>query len=162
MMRLFFRRRLSLRHYVWNINRRKSILGTFEEHVRIQNGYRWFGKLKGTTLKSQITEQHNPPNQRYPYNYSLGGPGEAPGGCFWTFLGRPSRDLKNELLFVVFSHIWSLFSVLLICPLLSSLLLGWRRRAYAKNWNCIGFCGSQATCALFWQRPKQSTFRGDA
>ena len=43
----------------------------------------------------------------------LGGPGEAPGGHFWTFLGRPSRDLKNELLFVVFSHIWSLFSVLL-------------------------------------------------
>ena len=43
----------------------------------------------------------------------LGGPGEAPGGHFWTFLGRPSRDLKNELLFVVFSHIWGLFSVLL-------------------------------------------------
>ena len=32
----------------------------------------------------------------------LGGPREAPGGHFWTFLGRPSRDLKNELLFVVF------------------------------------------------------------
>ena len=44
---------------------------------------------------------------------SLGGPGEAPGGHFWTFLGRPSRDLKNELLFVVFSHIWGLLSVLL-------------------------------------------------
>ena len=43
----------------------------------------------------------------------LGGPGEAPGGHFWTFLGRPSRDLKNELLFVGFSHIWGLFSVLL-------------------------------------------------
>ena len=43
----------------------------------------------------------------------LGGPGETPGGHFWTFLGRPSRDLKNELLFVVFSHIWGLFSVLL-------------------------------------------------
>ena len=44
---------------------------------------------------------------------SLGGPGEAPGGHFWTFLGRPSRDLKNELLFVVFSHMSGLFSVLL-------------------------------------------------
>ena len=42
----------------------------------------------------------------------LGGPREAPGGHFWTFLGRPSRDLKNELLFGVFPHIWSLFSVL--------------------------------------------------
>ena len=42
-----------------------------------------------------------------------GGPGEAPGGHFWTFLGRPSRDLKNELLFVAFSHLWGLFSVLL-------------------------------------------------
>ena len=31
-----------------------------------------------------------------------GGPGEAPGGHFWTFFGRPSRDLKNEQLFVVF------------------------------------------------------------
>ena len=44
---------------------------------------------------------------------SLGGPGEAPGGHFWTFLGRPSRDLKNELLFVIVSYIWGLFSVLL-------------------------------------------------
>ena len=35
------------------------------------------------------------------------------GGHFWTFLGRPSRDLKNELLFGVSSHIWGLFSVLL-------------------------------------------------
>ena len=32
---------------------------------------------------------------------------------FWTFLGRPSRDLKNERLFVVFSHMSGLFSVLL-------------------------------------------------
>ena len=32
-------------------------------------------------------------------------PGGAPGGHFWTCLGRPSRDLKNELLFVVFFHI---------------------------------------------------------
>ena len=56
----------------------------------------------------------------------LGGPGEAPGGHFWTFLGRPSRDLKNELLFVVFSHIWSLFSVLLfaLCCLPCSLAGG--------------------------------------
>ena len=37
---------------------------------------------------------------------------QAPGGHFWTFLGRPSRDLKNELWFIVFPHIWSLFSVL--------------------------------------------------
>ena len=55
------------------------------------------------------------------------------GGHFWTFLGRPSRDLKNELLFVVFSHIWGLFFCAIICPLLSSLLRGWRRRADAKN-----------------------------
>ena len=40
----------------------------------------------------------------------LGGPGEAPGGLFGTFLGRPSRDLKNELLFVVFfTYVGSLF-----------------------------------------------------
>ena len=39
-------------------------------------------------------------------------PGGPRGGHFWTFLGRPSRDLKNELLFGVFPHIWSLFSVL--------------------------------------------------
>ena len=63
----------------------------------------------------------------------LGGPGEAPGGHFWTFLGRPSRDLKNELLVVVFLHMWGLFFCAIICPLLSSLLRGWRRRAYAKN-----------------------------
>ena len=63
----------------------------------------------------------------------LGGPGEAPGGHFWTFLGRPSRDLKNELLFVVFfTYVGSLFCAI-ICPLLSSLLRGWRRRAYAKS-----------------------------
>ena len=60
-------------------------------------------------------------------------PGGPRGGHFWTFLGRPSRDLKNELLFVVFSHIWGLFFGAIICPLLSSLLRGWRRRAYAKN-----------------------------
>ena len=63
----------------------------------------------------------------------LGGPGEAPGGHFLTFLGRPSRELKNELLFVVFSHIWGLFFCAIICPLLSSLLRGWRRPAYVKN-----------------------------
>ena len=63
----------------------------------------------------------------------LGGPGEAPGGHFWTFLGRPSQDPKIELLFVVFSHSWGLFFCAIICPLLSSLLRGWRRRAYAKN-----------------------------
>ena len=39
-------------------------------------------------------------------------PGGPRGGHFWTFLGRPSRDLKNELLFVVVSHIW-VFSLLL-------------------------------------------------
>ena len=61
-----------------------------------------------------------------------GGPGETPGGHFWTFLGRPSRDLKNELLFVVFSHSWGLFFCAIICPLLSSLLRGWRRPAYVK------------------------------
>ena len=63
----------------------------------------------------------------------LGGPGEAPGGHFWTFLGRPSRDLKNELLFVVFFTYVGSFFCAIICPLLSSLLRGWRRRAYAKN-----------------------------
>ena len=40
-------------------------------------------------------------------------PGGPRGGHFWTFLGRPSRDLKHELLFVIFSHSWGLFSVLL-------------------------------------------------
>ena len=63
----------------------------------------------------------------------LGGPGEAPGGHFWTFLGRPSRDLKNELLFVVFFTYVESFFCAIFCPLLSSLLRGWRRRAYAKN-----------------------------
>ena len=29
----------------------------------------------------------------------LGVPGEAPGGHIWTFLGRPSRVLKNNLFF---------------------------------------------------------------
>ena len=48
---------------------------------------------------------HSPP--------PLGGPGEGPGGHFWTFLGRPSRDLKNELLFVVFHIVGVFFSVLL-------------------------------------------------
>ena len=60
-------------------------------------------------------------------------PGGPRGGHFWTFLGRPSRDLKNELLFVVFSHSWGLFFCAIICPLLSSLLRGWRRPAYVKN-----------------------------
>ena len=45
----------------------------------------------------------------------LGGPGEAPGGHFWTFLGRPSRDLKNELLFVVF-HIFGVFFLFYYLP----------------------------------------------
>ena len=44
-----------------------------------------------------------------------GGPGEAPGGHFWTFLGRPSRDLKNELLFVVF-HICGVFFLCYYLP----------------------------------------------
>ena len=55
------------------------------------------------------------------------------GGHFWTFLGRPSRDLKNELLFVVFFTYLESFFCAICCPLLSSLLRGWRRRAYAKN-----------------------------
>ena len=63
----------------------------------------------------------------------LGGPGEAPGGHFWTFLGRPSRDLKNKHLFVVFLTYLGSSVYAIICPLLSSLLRGWRRRAYAKN-----------------------------
>ena len=56
-------------------------------------------------------------------------------------MGRPSRDLKNELLFVVFAHIWGLFFCAIICPLLSSLLRGWRRRAYTKNENSLVFVG---------------------
>ena len=57
----------------------------------------------------------------------LGGPGEAPGGHFWTFLGRPSRDLKNELLFVVFfTYLGSFFlcyylpSVVFLAPWLAA------------------------------------------
>ena len=56
-----------------------------------------------------------------------GGPGEAPGGHFWTFLGRPSRDLKNELLFVVFfAYLGSFFlcyylpSVVFLAPWLAA------------------------------------------
>ena len=42
-----------------------------------------------------------------------GAPGRLQEVIFGPFLGRPSRDLKKELLFVVFSHICGLFSVLL-------------------------------------------------
>ena len=58
---------------------------------------------------------------------SLGGPGEAPGGHFWTFLGRPSRDLENELMFVVFfTYLGSFFlcyylpSVVFLAPWLAA------------------------------------------
>ena len=57
----------------------------------------------------------------------LGGPGEAPGGHFWTFLGRPGRDLKNKHLFVVFfTYLGSFFlcyylpSVVFLAPWLAA------------------------------------------
>ena len=89
-------------------------------------------------------------------------PGGPRGGQFWIFLGRPSRDLKNDVLFVVVSHVWGLFSMLCfaLCCLPCSVAGGVVHMQ--KSWKFIGFCGSQAICALFWQRPKQSTFRGDA
>ena len=68
-------------------------------------------------------------------------PGGPRGGHVWTFLGRPSRDLKNELLFVVFFTYLGSFFCAIICTLLSSLLRGWRHRAYAKKCKFIGFVG---------------------
>ena len=89
-------------------------------------------------------------------------PWGVPGGHFWTFLGRPSRDLKNELLFVVFSHTWSLFSVLLFalcclpCSVAGSVV------HMQKIENSLVFVGRKPYAPFFRQRPKQSNFRGHA
>ena len=130
----------------------KSALGGKEEFQKIMEGsWDHLGVLLARL--GPILGRISPP---------LGGPGEAPGGHFWPFLGRPSRDLKNELLFVVFSHMSGLFSVLLfaLCCLPCSVAGGVVHMQKIEKF--IGFCGSQAICALFWQRPKQSTFSGDA
>ena len=51
-------------------------------------------------------------------------------GPLWDVL---AEVLKMSFCLSIFSHIWGLFFCATICPLLSSLLRGWRRRAYAKN-----------------------------
>ena len=89
----------------------------------------------------------------------LGGPGEAPGGHFWTFLGRPSRDLKNELLFVVFSHIRGLFSVLLfaLCCLPCSVAGGVHM---PKKLNMNWFLWVASHMRLFLATPEANNFQG--
>ena len=62
-----------------------------------------------------------------------GGPRGGSRRSFLDFWDVPAEILKNEVLFVVFSHMSGLFFCAIICPLLSSLLRGWRRRAYAKS-----------------------------
>ena len=51
-----------------------------------------------------------------------GAPGRLQEVIFGPFLGRPSRDLKNELLFVVVSHMWGLFSMPFLCCYLPSVV----------------------------------------
>ena len=60
----------------------------------------------------------------------LGGSGEVIFGLFWDV---PAEILKMSFCLSFFSHSWGLFFCAIICPLLSSLLRGWRRRAYAKH-----------------------------
>ena len=89
----------------------------------------------------------------------LGGPREAPGGHFWTFLGRPSRDLKNELLCGVFFTYLGFFCAIL-CPLLSSLLRGWRRRAYAKKLKIHQLLWVTSHMRLVLATPEAINFQG--
>ena len=60
----------------------------------------------------------------------LGGPGEVIFGLFWDV---PAEILKMSFCLSFFHIFGVFFSVLFFCPLLSSLLRGWRRRAYAKK-----------------------------
>ena len=92
---------------------------------------------------------------------SLGGPEEAPGGHLWTFLGRPSRDLKNELLFVVFSHMSGLFSVLLfaLCCLPCSVAGG---VVHMQNIEIHWFLWVASHMRLVLATPEAINFQGDA
>ena len=58
-----------------------------------------------------------------------GGLGGVIFGLFWDV---PAEILKMSFV-CRFSHMWGLFFCAIICPLLSSLLRGWRRPAYVKN-----------------------------
>ena len=63
----------------------------------------------------------------------LGGPGEAPGGHFFDlFWDAPAEILKMSCCLLFFTYLGSSFCAI-IYPLLSSLLRGWRRHAYAKT-----------------------------
>ena len=59
----------------------------------------------------------------------LGGPGEVIFGLFWDV---PAEISKMSFCLLFFTYLESFFGAI-CCPLLSSLLRGWRRRAYAKK-----------------------------
>ena len=62
-----------------------------------------------------------------------GAPGRLQEVIFRLFWDVPAEILKMSFCLSFFSHIWGLFFCAIICPLLSSLLRGWRRPAYVKN-----------------------------
>ena len=62
-----------------------------------------------------------------------GAPGRLQEVIFRLFWDVPAEILKISICLSFFSHIWGLFFYAIICSLLSSLLRGWRRRAYAKH-----------------------------
>ena len=98
-----------------------------------------------------------------------GGPGEAPGGHFWRYfgvifgsvLGDQAEKVKMSI-FKKFNVILDPFSILFIalCCLPCCVAGG---AAHMQNYlKSVGFCGSQAICGFFSQRPKQTNFRGHA
>ena len=91
-----------------------------------------------------------------------GAPGRLQEVIFGIFWDVPAEILKMSFCLSSF-HIFGVsFSVLLFALCCLPCCVAGGVVHMQKKRKFFGFCGSQAICALFWQRPKQSTFRGDA
>ena len=89
-----------------------------------------------------------------------GGPGRLQEVIFGRFWDVPAEILKLRFCLSFFSHIWGLFFCAIICPLLSSLLRGWRRRAYAKKLNIHCFLWVASHMRLVLATPEAINFQG--
>ena len=128
-----------------------------------------FGDFSNILVKTRQTIQTKKPRyprdsiatQRWVGGAFQRGPRGGFRRSFLYLLGRPGRDLK-KMFFIVVLHVWGLFffAYVALCCLPCSVAGGVVHMQ--KKLKCRWVFGSQAICALFWQRPTQSTFRGDA
>ena len=87
-----------------------------------------------------------------------GGSGRSFLKLFWDVLAeRQKKDNLAHMLMFFRTFFYAMF-----CPLLPFLLRGRRRRTIAKMLKFHWFLWVASHMRLVWQRPKQSTFNGDA